>query len=277
MDFQLFGLPPAFAAKVLGWVLLILAAVEAIVTVYHERFETPRSRKIFILVILSIPFFAYLSLEANRKKDELADKEKLISEEHIKILEAEIATSSHAIAIAKRETEENKKSNLIIQTNLERASAAAAIEKQNVSKMMIEVAEAKRKQAEAEKSLEDMRAKFRPRSLSPSQRVKIIEALSAAPTGIVKIEATSDTEALNYASQFRSLLENAGWTVGRIEPTMMTIPHDGVFIFIKDVKTAPPFAGTLQNALKVAGVEADGKEMAKMQDNAVVLHVGKKP
>lgn len=276
------NLKPELVAKVLGWVLFGLAAAEAVVTVYHEKIKTPKSRKFFFAVILITPVIAFLSLEANSWKDEVADREKRASDERVKFLESETAKANQGIAQAKLRTEELTKSNLQTRTDLERSSASAAVEKQKLGEMQIQVASARKQQADAEKSLEQVKERMRPRTLTSTQRVHLLEALaefsdSLLPNAGLSMQvAIGDAEARTYANQIRSVLLNAGWKVIGMENATAPVVPQGVMIFVEKGSTAPPYAGALQKAFGSVGVEVKGVEIPSYNKDQVTLFVGSK-
>lgn len=223
MDAFLNWLKPEQAAKIFGWVLFGLTAAEAFATVYHEKIKSSRSRKILFAIILFTPVIAFLSLESNSLKDKVSDKEKRISEERIKFLEAETA-------MAKRETETIKNTSITIRTQLETASAASAIEQQKLAKMQIDVADSRRKQAEAEKSLEDLRTRLRARSIDAGQREILVRSLRPLAGSRIKVEKLGDKEASEYADQIISAIRESGITVDVSFTGTLSPPRYGVIV-----------------------------------------------
>src|SRR6266568_2116668 len=80
--------------------------------------------------------------------------------------------------------------------------------------MQVEVAVAKKQQAEAEISLEQLKEKLRFRTLTEQQRSQLLKILSLGVKPTIEMGAIGGVpEAMDYANQLASLLKDAGWEV----------------------------------------------------------------
>ena len=185
-------------------------------------------------------------------------------------------------AKAKYETEKITKENIELRSNLEKSIADAAIEKQKLAKTQIEVSDARRKQVEAEILLEQMKDRMRPRSLSLQQRTRLIEIISNFPKDIVPKSGIhmqvniGDSEAMSFASQIKSVIENSGLNVyGMENATVPTIPK-GLIMLVQNGENAPPYAAAFQRAFTDIGIHVQGIEVPDYGKDEVVLFIGSK-
>jgi hypothetical protein len=155
----------------------------------------------------------------------------------------------------------------------------------SVSDAEKDLAVAKTKQAEAERTLLEIQERFVPRTLEGKTRETFLAALKdAAPGKVVVRTLGNDPEAAAFALQIRDALISAGYQVGPLQGIMhMTTPgHAGIVIGVRNEEAAsqPPFAGALQRAFESIGMEAKGAfgDIVPALDNdTVVIDVGIKP
>ncbi|HVE57401.1 MAG TPA: hypothetical protein VNB22_11280, partial [Pyrinomonadaceae bacterium] len=92
---------------------------------------------------------------------------------------------------------------------------------ERAASLELEIAEAKRRQAEAEKSLLELQNRLRPRSISPEQREKLSLELRKRLTGSIVIHFPSmDAEAEQFALQIAEVLHENNWEVLDCSPIM---------------------------------------------------------
>jgi mannitol-specific phosphotransferase system IIBC component len=150
---------------------------------------------------------------------------------------------------------------------------------ERTQKLEGDVAVAKTKQAEAERTLLEIQQRFTPRTLIGEQRDKFVAQLADSPKGKVEISVTTgDPEAYTFAAQLWNALKDAGFDVGTqvVSFTMFGPPPVGVILGVKDKDKQPPYGGEIQKALKSVGIDAGG-ELFGAEDGAVYVRVGIKP
>jgi hypothetical protein len=125
-----------------------------------------------------------------------------------------------------------------------------------------------------------------PRSFTIAERKKIVPCLKKLPQGkIFLIPKAFDEDAQQYAQKILALLKLGGCNAGPAPsgaPAPMSYGVPGAFIFVFDMKHAPPLAIALQQCFLSAGYLFNGGTLPKGSDswvgpNDVVIGVGAKP
>lgn len=215
---------------------------------------------------------------------------KLSKAKDVKIEEARADSAK-----ANKETEKLAQENIKLRTDLESATAEArsrqselTVEQQKLAKAQQKLAEAEQKRAEAqlalEKTLEEVRKRQMPRTLTPEQRTRLLEKLRSVPHGKISIGCVlGDGEGYAFAAELDGLLKAAGWTIadGGINHGVYTGNPKGnpkgTIIVVRDAKTAPKYAVMLQQAFAEVGLPMAGEENPKLPEGEVVLIIGNKP
>ena len=145
---------------------------------------------------------------------------------------------------------------------VQRADKASAQERLKQSEAELQTTKART--AELEK-------KLAPRQLSPEQRKHFIAALAGSPRGpIAVVYSNPQPETINFATEIRSLLIEAGFQVAAPPEHTFAFTIDPPapwFISLVAVRgTEPPYAEPLYRAWRTIGVEngyTDGIQFAK--------------
>lgn len=174
-----------------------------------------------------------------------------------------------------------------LRTRVEEAEAAAADLRANLD-------EAQRTQRESDKRLAELgqtataaneaaaRAhaelqKHAPRRLTTEQRQKLLSAIRhvSRPDGVFLISTIStDVEASEFASQIKSVLDEAGWRTRLEQGIYDRQPEYGTTVEIQDPAVNPPYAASLHRALLAAGIPAEFILNRNQNPGAVRLFVG---
>lgn len=115
------------------------------------------------------------------------------------------------------------------------------------------------------------------RTLSPMQRVRLVEELSRLPPVDVRVAAVAKAEAVQYARQLLEVLRDASWPAHGVYRRDTGVEERGVFLAVNDGQHAPAHAHTLLQALRGVGVmalESVNAELAEPQQ--VELLVGRR-
>jgi hypothetical protein len=159
--------------------------------------------------------------------------------------------------------------------------AAISETNERAARLEKDAAEARTRQAEAERMLLEIQERFAPRTLIREQRDAFVKRLSDAPKGKVEVWVTmGDPEAYAFSSQLWNALKDVGFDVGsQLTPfTEFGPPPVGVTIQIRDKDNVPPSAEPIQRALEDAGIKAGGEVSLMSHDASVVyIRVGIKP
>jgi len=234
----------------------------------------------FIFGVASI----YLSRKLNIVKNAQNASEKQIAD--VKIEEAR-ANAARANA----ETERLAQGNLRLRTDLESATAEArakqselTVEQQKLAQAQQRLAEAEQKRAEAqlalEKTLEEVRRRQMPRTLSPDQRARLVEILRMGSKGEIEITCVlGDAEGFAFATELDGLLKAAGWTVGGggVNQAVYTGGNPkGAGIVIRNARAVPPHAIALQQSFGAIGFPMGAAENPELPEGKIVLLIGNK-
>ena len=140
--------------------------------------------------------------------------------------------------------------------------------------------EAAHKEAhDAQTEVVKMKEAALPRHLTEKEKSDLARFLADKPKGKFTIKADSNAkDGRAYADEIAAFFNSAkiGWTVKVDNAIIMGSDVTGVWVSVKDVNTAPEFAGILQNALKADNLPAGGRLDAALASDEVWLSVGLK-
>jgi len=142
-----------------------------------------------------------------------------------------------------------------------------------------EVADARKKQIDAEASLGKIQEKLRFRTFTDSQRTQLIKQLTLNASPPIRITVVSgNQEAMQYAKQLMDILKEAKWEIlgGEIAKSIGS-SSVGLFLIFNSPMNAPRYVRILQDALAQVGVNAEGHVNSNKPENYVELFVGLKP
>jgi len=166
--------------------------------------------------------------------------------------------------------EQNKARESQLQERLSAAEGAA----RNQSE---EIATAKGKQVEAERALQEMQDRLKPRHLDEKQKVTFLDTLKTYPAGQIQIGYTeSDAETESFAMELHVLLREAKWDVslgGFLRPNV----GKGITIGVKDAKQPPARAVGLAKALAAAGFDSKFHSWGYADDDLIWFDIGQRP
>ncbi|MCX8104846.1 MAG: hypothetical protein N3D80_03105 [Ignavibacterium album] len=110
-----------------------------------------------------------------------------------------------------------------------------------------------------------------------SAEQKFIQFLSNKPKGDFTIKCISGDEgSFRYAKEIEKLLIAAGYKSNGIAQTVFRTPPKGVSIIVKGINSAPPYAGAIQKAFELIGIDAPAEVNAYYPENTLTLVVGQK-
>jgi hypothetical protein len=180
----------------------------------------------------------------------------------------------------KLENENLKLSGQVAGLETAASNAIAAQQKVEIelTKQSTELARQKELTAKAEKELFELKERIQPRRISPAQKARLVAILSHFPKGKVSINCTAnDGEAYDFAKDILAVLEESGWPTEGINQGLYSNNPRGIAIVVKDSKSAPPYAGALQQAFFAVGIPLAGAENPHTEEGAVLVVVGRKP
>ena len=180
-----------------------------------------------------------------------AIKEKY-GDERTSFNESETAKAKATASKADENAEVVRKSNLLLQSDLEKERAARL-------------------------RLENQLA---PRRLSTDQAHALIEALKPfAGQKIDIVFPSGDNEASDYAAEFEAVFKSAGWVISNIIQGMFAVPQRGIrpLISIKDKDAPSEAAKRLSEALQSLGLAGPGNVDPQLEQGSLRLLVGSKP
>lgn len=110
-----------------------------------------------------------------------------------------------------------------------------------------------------------------------SAEQKFIQFLSNKPKGDFTIKCISGDEgSFKYAKEIEKLLIAAGYKSNGIAQTVFRTPPRGVSIIVKGINSAPPYAGAIQKAFELIGIDAPAEVNAYYPENTLTIVVGQK-
>ena len=187
------------------------------------------------------------------------------------------ATASEKAADTNKRAQEIERDNLKLKADLENTIIEADSEKLKLAKMQIDVADARRKQAEAEKSLEQFRQRIQPRLMTTDQQNHFTKLLNGAKGTIDIVSMLGDAESYSFASQIDATLKANGWQTRGVNQAVFTGKPVGLILGVHSAETAPQYAVVLQQAFSIIGFPASGEISADLPAQTVKLIVGTKP
>ncbi len=157
-------------------------------------------------------------------------------------------------------------------------SKDAETAKNNAAQANERAAVAEQKAAEDELKVEEMRAKMADRILTKDDRDFLVSLIKGKKgSNIVIASIMGDMEANRYASQFKSVFTDAGWSVDgvqqKIDPSGMAF---GTIICVRDASSPPPLAEFVLETLRSIGLAVGMSNNAEVPVNSFWLAVGSK-
>lgn len=154
-----------------------------------------------------------------------------------------------------------------------READEAAATSRTIQGQSEQVAGLKRQLSEAEENLAELTSQ---RTLTKEQKERIAAALKKSPPQELTIIRTSDLETQAFAEEIAKVIGDGNWKVLPTPFRFITHAEPGLRIMVRDINVAPAGATILQNALKQAGLSADGVSSNEVEDGKFVLWVGPK-
>lgn len=206
----------------------------------------------FLFLLITVFLTAWFFVTSNKYQDAI----KADADSKIEAAKAEAAKANENVAALTVRAEEARVS---------------------ILKMEKEVADAQRKQAEAQRSLEELRGRIKPRLLTREQQTQFVELLKDAK-GTITIDAMlGDSESVAFASQINALLISAGWKSLGVMKAVYGGQPKGLIILVHSAEKAPPYALKLQQTLTLLGFPAPAELHPDLPEASVKLIVGTKP
>lgn len=167
-----------------------------------------------------------------------------------------------------------------LQTDASNAKAAQQKVEIELTKQGTELSKQKELTAKAEKDLFELRERMQPRRISAAQRARLVSILSHAPKGkVFLICVLGDREGKTFANDINEVMKAAGWP-GDDDLKQQIFSGGGpvgIAIIVRDAKTAPAYAGALQQAFFSVGIPLAGVENPELEEGRINLIVGAKP
>ena len=213
---------------------------------------------IYLVILLVAAALTYLVWRSGNRVQDLARKE---ADVRIAESNAEAKRAGESAAQANERAELLKHENLQIRTAL--------------ANVQTELANARRRQSEAEKETLRLRERIRPRNLEPAQREKLLNRLRDSPTkGAVLMHfQLGDGEAAEFALQLREVLEEAGWQPSPVSAIPYVRMYD-LHVWTQNDLRPPHHANMLRGALLEADLPVRETTYSAMRDGDVALVVG---
>jgi hypothetical protein len=182
-----------------------------------------------------------------------------------------------------RATAEANRASAVLRVDLESAKATTrgkqselAIEQQKLAEAQQKLARAEQDRAQAqmvlERTLQEVRLRQMPRTLTASRRTRLIYLLRSIGPHSIDVECVSgDGEAHAFATELNVLLRTAGWTTTQDVGQDIMIPSpSGARLVLDNFSVVPDWAVRLQHALGDAGVRlpilaSPGRDQAKVR------------
>jgi cytoskeletal protein RodZ len=261
---------------------LILVAIAAIWVVVTTRFTILRSKELSVAQgVLDTAKGTKLSLELKEKDQQIANVKSDSDKANAKAegFRLDIARANESAA--------NAEAQVAIATA--EAAKASAAQKQ----VEITLAAQQERAARAESELLELQLRTKGREVTEQQASLFRENANSKPKGFVSITAMNDsTEAIAYAQQLSSLINQNGWQSQISRSVLVGDVGLGVTVVIKSTlplqtdasgHTLVPFdspvfyGAVLAKALQSAGILVTIFVDGSMASNGVELLVGRKP
>lgn len=233
-----------------------------------------------------------LALTLTIRKNFLTAVAQNASNERIALANRQAAEAVQTTAIVRERAERLEHDNLALRHDLTaEVGKVAALQKDasnakasqqkvelELAKQGTELAAQRQRAAVAERSLEELRNKLRPRVITSEQRAQLIAMLMPLPKRPIDIVSVSgDGEATEFANQIASILNDVGFKAGVAQALYGGGDPVGVGIVVKNAATAPPQAIRLQQAFFAIGIPMAGAENSNVAEGAIQIVVGHKP
>jgi hypothetical protein len=117
-----------------------------------------------------------------------------------------------------------------------------------------------------------------PRTLTATQKNKLIALLGSAPSGKIEILCPpNNIEACRFGAELGEVLKSAGWTLlGVVQNPFGAFPP-GLTVLVQSAQNQPPGARVLQDALTSIGYVAGGNYHQELPSDRTTLLVGPQP
>ncbi len=200
---------------------------------------------------------------------------------------ARIEEAKKVAATANERARKLENDNLKLRTDLNTESGKvaglqtdAADAKAAQQRVEIELAKQQERAATAERALLELQERVKPRHLSAEQRKKLIEVLTPAAKGPIKVShLLLDEEGRSFATQIDEALIAAGWSSDGVGKDMIFggATPVGVALNFHSAKSPPPHTAVLFDALSGAGLSPTLAENPHIPEGTVEILVGIKP
>src|SRR5260221_1497779 len=165
--------------------------------------------------------------------------------------------------------------NLALRGQIAPLETTAAEARKEVAGLQAAAAGQQERAAVAEKSLLELQQRFEPRHLNENDKKRLTEFWSANPKGDLTVYWADTPECAHFALELRSVLEAAGWTIQKDAGPFLGGVPPGITIPVPNLKNAAIRAKSLQDGLKLIGINAPAFE-TKDLSKEVVLMIGPK-
>lgn len=148
---------------------------------------------------------------------------------------------------------------------------------ERTAKLEKEVAQARTRQADAERELIELQEKLRPRHLL--ERNKFVSFLKEYKSGPLEIQYSgNDVESRAFASEIEAAFKDAGWSEVHVNNNVLIFPQPvGLRLRVKSADSIPEYAGAVQQAFKTINIPTQVETDDATAPNALFLTVGSKP
>jgi hypothetical protein len=171
---------------------------------------------------------------------------------------------------------------LVAAAALAETSARAAHDaesKKELDTARSEIAQASKEAGQAQAEVGKLKEAAMPRHLTEKEKSELAQFLADKPKGKFTIKAnTNANDGRAYADEIAAFFNSGkiGWTV-KVDNAIITGSDvTGTWVTVKDVNTAPEYAGVLQRALKAANLPAGGRVDSALAPDEVWLSIGLK-
>lgn len=235
---------------------------------------------VILCTILALAFGSMLGTAKDRQSDW-----------KMKTADLEIGEARRDVANARKETVKLRQGNIKLRIDLEAASVDAkskqselTAKQQKLAKAHQSLAEAEQKRAEAQlalaKTLEEVRRRQMPRTLTRVQRTRLIETLRSGPRGVVAVECVmGDLEGYAFARELAGVFLATGWAIENnriVNRQFRGANPRGTNIVVRNPKACPMHAMALQQAFAHIKFPLSGMEDPELPEGRVVLQIGLK-
>lgn len=160
---------------------------------------------------------------------------------------------------------------------LEKAATDAKTVQQKVE---AELARQQEKTASAERALLELQERVKPRHSSTVQRSQLVELLSHAAKGPLRVShIILDEEGRSFAMQVADALTASGWSPGEVEKSMYSSGPIavGIVLMVRDANEAPSHLKVLFDAFTQVGLSPSLGVNPSTPEGTVEVAIGIKP